>query len=120
MRLNLPEPGEYGIDIYASESKKKRTFSYACQYLVLYLAEEEKSSFVEEISRGQTLEETESGSATYVEDEKEVTELTILLTANAWASQFLTILVLKEQIHLTHFIVSEALKYENNTIKNTF
>ena len=72
LKLNLPEPGEYGVDIYASESKKKKNYTYACQYLVLYLADEEKSPFVEEICRGQALDETESGNTSYLEEEKEV------------------------------------------------
>ena len=63
------------MEIYASESKKKRVFTYACQYLILYLPDEERSSFVEEICRGHKVEDTESGNASYQEDEKEVTEI---------------------------------------------
>ena len=63
------------MEIYASESKKKRVFTYACQYLILYLPDEERSSFVEEICRGHKVEDTESGNTSYQEDEKEVTEI---------------------------------------------
>ena len=73
IKLNLPEPGEYGIEIYASESKKKRSFAYACQYLILYMAEEEKTPFVEEICRGQSRDDSEAANASYLEAEKEVT-----------------------------------------------
>ena len=74
IKLNLPEPGEYGIEIYASESKKKRSFAYACQYLVLYMADEEKSQFIEEICRGQARDDLEATGASYLEEEKEVIE----------------------------------------------
>ena len=73
IKLNLPEPGEYGIEIYASESKKKRSFAYACQYLVLYMADEEKSQFIEELCRGQSRDDSEAANASYLETEKEVT-----------------------------------------------
>ena len=72
IKLNLPEPGEYGIEIYASESKKKRSFAYACQYLVLYMADEEKSQFIEELCRGQSRDDSEAANASYLETEKEV------------------------------------------------
>lgn len=60
------------MDIYASESKKKRNFTYACQYLVLYMADDEKLPFVEEICRGQELVESESANTSYIETENEV------------------------------------------------
>ncbi|VUZ48628.1 unnamed protein product [Hymenolepis diminuta] len=36
--LNLPEPGEYGFDIYANEPDDGRAFTHVCQYLVHYEA----------------------------------------------------------------------------------
>ncbi|CDS40089.1 Transglutaminase [Echinococcus multilocularis] len=34
--LNLPEPGEYGLDIYANEPEDGRAYTHVCQYLVHY------------------------------------------------------------------------------------
>lgn len=68
--LQLPEPGEYGVDILVNQPKKKRSFCHACQYLVLYLADDEKSSFVSEITKGQVLDDVDGE---VFEEEKEKT-----------------------------------------------
>ncbi|VDD81628.1 unnamed protein product [Mesocestoides corti] len=36
--LDLPEPGEYGLEIYANEPEDGRAFTHVCQYLVHYEA----------------------------------------------------------------------------------
>lgn len=46
-------------------------YSHACQYLVLYLADDEKTLFVSEISRGQGGEDT-AAAETFENVEKEV------------------------------------------------
>lgn len=68
--LNLPEPGEYGVDIFVNQPKKKRSFCHACQYLVLYLADDEKSLFVSEITKGQVLDDMDGD--VFEQEEKEV------------------------------------------------
>jgi len=78
--MHLPEPGEYGVDVFVSQPGKKRSYCHACQYLVLYLADDEKTPFVSEISTGvHGVEEAESELFTNVE--KEVRGNKILLAS---------------------------------------
>lgn len=58
IKLCLPEPGEYGLDILVNQPRSQHTFCQACQYLILYLMEDEKSAFVHEILRGQSTEDS--------------------------------------------------------------
>jgi hypothetical protein len=53
-----------------NQPKKKRSFCHACQYLVLYLADDEKSPFVNEITRGQGADDIDS--EVFEQEEKEV------------------------------------------------
>lgn len=69
--IQLPEPGEYGVDILVSQPKKKKSFVHACQYLVIYLAEDERSPFVNEIARGQSSEDAD-GEIFEPENEKKM------------------------------------------------
>ncbi|XP_052278095.1 uncharacterized protein LOC127876719 [Dreissena polymorpha] len=67
--LSLPEPGEYGVNILVSQPNNKRLYTHACQYLVIYLSDDEKTMFVSEISRGHSADEVDA--AIFESDEKE-------------------------------------------------
>lgn len=68
INLHLPEPGEYGVDIYVSP--KEKVFSHACQYMVLYLGDEERTQFVDEICRKPIIDESDNAGLAPVEKEK--------------------------------------------------
>ncbi|WAR21226.1 HIL-like protein [Mya arenaria] len=70
--LNLPEPGEYGVDVLVSQPNKKRLFAHACQYLVIYLADDEKTPFVTGITSGHVTDDVDSGLFENTEKEKKV------------------------------------------------
>ena len=66
----LPEPGEYGVDVFVSEKKSKHLFHHACQYLVLYVGDDENSPFVDEICRDQVIDDVSND--VYTQNENEV------------------------------------------------
>ncbi|KAL3864344.1 hypothetical protein ACJMK2_006035 [Sinanodonta woodiana] len=58
VHLNLPEVGEYGVDVYVSDKKDGRRFVHACQYLVLYLSnDEDMTPFFRQFCDGQIIDD---------------------------------------------------------------
>jgi len=101
--LHLPEPGEYGVDILVSVKGKKRSYTHACQYLVLYLHDDEKTNFVSEVTQGHVLEEV-AGSL-YDGEEREVNWL-FLYVFFAVIKNTLMILVQKMKMKNYELILS--------------
>ena len=58
------------MNILVSQPNNKRLYTHACQYLVIYLSDDEKTMFVSEISRGHSADEVDA--AIFESDEKEV------------------------------------------------